>query len=155
VAIADTLDRHPDNFDQLEAVGTILQQAKNSPSSRILVVDDELLIRWSLAQALTDGGYEVVEAANAGDAVSAVRNTSEGFDVVLLDFRLPDSADLSLLASLRRLAPYTQIVLMTAFATPELVQGALDLGAFQVVGKPFEVADMMALVARAAEAVGR
>ena len=88
----------------------------------------------------------------AADAVSVRRifsNSGEKPDVVLLDFRLPDSDDLGLLATVRRDAPNAQIILMTAFGTPEVVKGALDLGAFRVIGKPFEVHDLGALVAEA------
>ena len=64
---------------------------------QILVVDDESLIRWSLAEVLADSGHQVEEA---GDGASAVALLSEHhpFDVVLLDYRLPDSNDLGLLA---------------------------------------------------------
>lgn len=121
---------------------------KKSP--RVLVVDDEPLIRWSLAETLTDRGYQVVESGDGRAARSAVREASAEFDVVLLDFRLPDTTDLSLLASLRESAPDSRIILMTAYGTPEVVRGALDLGAFRVVNKPFEMQDVANLVAEAA-----
>ena len=123
--------------------------AKNSPPLRILVVDDEALIRWSLVQTLSDSGHEMVEATDGADAIRAVSNAAEPFDVALLDFRLPDSNDLTLLARLRRLSPSTQIVLMTAYGTPEVVQGALDLGVFRVVAKPLDMNDVASLVTHA------
>ncbi len=123
---------------------------KKSPSAHVLVVDDEALIRWSLSETLADHGYTVEESGDAASARTAVRNASEVFDVVLLDFRLPDSEDLSLLASLREASPSTRIILMTAYGTPEVVRGALDLGAFRVVSKPFEMQDVADLVAEAA-----
>lgn len=132
--------------------GKIPGPAEKSPMLRVLVVDDEGLIRWSLAQTLSDCGHEIVEAADAVGAVAAVRGAQPPFDVILLDLRLPDCSDLELLASLRRLAPSTQVVLMTAYGTPEIVQGAIELGAFRVVGKPLEMADVSGLVARASEA---
>jgi len=122
---------------------------KNSPALRVLVVDDEPLIRWSLAETLIDQGYQVVESGDAKSARNAVRDASRGFDVVLLDFRLPDSEDLGLLASLRKASPASQIILMTAFGTHEVVRGALDLGAYRVVSKPFEMQDLAHLVAEA------
>jgi CheY-like chemotaxis protein len=54
----------------------------------VLVVDDEQLIRWSLTSRLSDEGYKVLEAGTAADAVKRAR---EGVDLVLLDYRLPDS----------------------------------------------------------------
>src|SRR5438552_11226317 len=99
---------------------------KNPSVVRVLVVDDELLIRWSLAETLTACGHIVSEAGDAAATRRAI--ASERPDVVLLDFRLPDSNDLGLLASIRHDAPGTQVILMTAFGTPELAKGALDLG---------------------------
>jgi DNA-binding NtrC family response regulator len=127
----------------------ISPMVKNSPALKVLVVDDEPLIRWSLAETLTDQGYQVVESGDARGARGAVRDASREFDVVLLDFRLPDSEDLGLLASLRQTSPASQIILMTAFGSPEVVRGALDLGAYKVVNKPFEMHDLADLVAEA------
>jgi len=116
---------------------------------RVLVVDDEPLIRWSLAETFEARGYEVVEAGDGHSALLAVSDRSAAFDAVLLDFRLPDSNDLSLLATLQALAPATPIILMTAFGTPEVTERALALGAFRVVSKPFAVSDMATLVLQA------
>jgi DNA-binding NtrC family response regulator len=115
----------------------------------VLVVDDEPLIRWSLAETLADSGCQVVESGDGAAACSAVRTASPEFDVMLLDYRLPDTEDLSLLAALHRMSPHAQIILMTAFGSPEVVRGALDLGAFRVVSKPFEMQDVPVLVAQA------
>jgi DNA-binding NtrC family response regulator len=68
---------------------------------------------------------------------------------VLLDFRLPDSNDLTLLANIRRLSPDSPVILMTAHGTPEVIKGALDLGVYQVMNKPFEIHDLEALVVKA------
>lgn len=116
---------------------------------RVLVVDDEALIRWSLVQTLNDSGYETAEAMDAASAIRAVRESARSFDVALLDLRLPDSKGLELLSEVRRLTPATQVILMTAYGTPEVVQGAIDMGAFRVVGKPIEMSDITALVANA------
>ena len=114
---------------------------------RVLVVEDELLIRWSLSETLTAAGMTVLEAP---DGLTAIRLASAEqtapLDVVLLDYRLPDSNDLHLLATIRRLSPRSQIILMTAFGSPEIVEGALALGALKVVNKPFELAEMTAFV---------
>jgi len=132
--------------------GKIPSAPEKTPVLRVLVVDDEALIRWSLVQTLNDSGHETVEADDAVSAVKAVLGAARRFDVVLLDLRLPDSKDLELLSALRRLSPSTQVILMTAYGTPEIVQGAIDLGAFRVVGKPLEMSDVSALVAGASQA---
>jgi len=123
---------------------------KKSPSPRVLVVDDEALIRWSLAESLSDAGYAVSEA---GDGASAVERASDGhvFDAIVLDYRLPDSNDLHLLETIRGLQPTAAVVMMTAFGTPELTSGALKLGAYRVVAKPFDVHEMVDVVGRARE----
>jgi DNA-binding NtrC family response regulator len=124
---------------------------KNSAARRVLVVDDEPLIRWSVSETLADRGYEVVETGDAKGARSAV-DADDDFDVVLLDFRLPDSDDLSLLASIRRASPHAQVILMTAFGRADVVRGALELGAYRVVSKPFEMDAIADLVAQASAA---
>jgi two-component system, NtrC family, response regulator AtoC len=125
-------------------------QMKNSPSRSVLVVDDEALIRWSLAESFTDAGYSVTEAS---DGASAVAQASDGqrFDAIVLDYRLPDSNDLHLLETIRGLQPKAALVMMTAFGTPEMTSGALKLGAYRVVAKPFDVHDIVDLVTRAHE----
>ena len=120
--------------------------------ARVLIVDDESLIRWSVAVTLAERGYEVVEAGDAAGARSAIRDPQGRFDVVLLDLRLPDSHDLTLLESIRRLSPDAQVILMTAFGGPEVVRGALDIGAYRVMNKPFEMHALADLVAEAAAA---
>ena len=116
---------------------------------RILVVDDEALIRWSLVETLSDSGNEVVAVTDAQSALQVVTDSAVPFDIALLDFRLPDSNDLTLLSRLRRLTPMTRIILMTAFGTPEILQGALDLGAYCVLNKPFEMTALSPLVTEA------
>lgn len=118
---------------------------EESRTRRVLVVDDEALIRWSLTQTLEDRGFEVQQASSASDALECV-TSDDSFDVVLLDFRLPDSNDLSLLARMRQLLPGAAVILMTAYSTPEVAQRALDLGAVRVLSKPFEMNEMASLV---------
>jgi DNA-binding NtrC family response regulator len=88
----------------------------------------------------------VSEARDAAEARAALTALDARPDLVLLDFRLPDSADLRLLADIRHRAPAVPVVLMTAYATPDVVRGALDLGAYRVVTKPFDVREVIALV---------
>ena len=115
---------------------------------RILVVEDETLIRWSIAETLAQEGHTVMEATSAAAAVKALEDEDD-IDVVLLDYRLPDSNDLGLLASVRRLQPRSAVVMMTAYGTPEVTEGALALGAYRVVGKPFDMRALESLVVEA------
>jgi len=123
--------------------------AKKSAGLRVLIVDDEPLIRWSLAETLKGLGYVVAEAGDGAEALRSVSRDGEAFDVVLLDYRLPDSDNLSLLTNIRTLAPASVVIMMTAFGTAEVLSGALALGAYTVIRKPFEVQDVAALVTQA------
>jgi len=105
---------------------------------RVLVVDDELLLRWSLAEVLRRDGHTVWEAQSASTAREAI-TSAPGIDVVLLDHRLPDSEGLGLLQEIRTRMPLAAVVLMTAFATPEIIHDALELGAYSVMTKPFDM----------------
>jgi len=122
---------------------------ENLRALRVLVVDDELLIRWSIAETLAHAGHTVIEAADGGSALMALKNDAERIDAVVLDYRLPDSNDLTLLATVRRLLPDSPVVLMTAFGTPEVVKGARDLGVYQVLNKPFEMHELESLLREA------
>lgn len=122
-----------------------LTQKKSTRS--VLVVDDDALMRWSLAELLRELGYAVTESGNARSAVWAVDNAAEPFDVVLLDYCLPDSADLRLLELIRRLSATSQVIIITAYNSPELAQGAVALGAYRVISKPFDVYSIAKLVA--------
>jgi DNA-binding NtrC family response regulator len=117
---------------------------------RVLVVDDERLFNWSVAETLTDEGDVVTEAGTGQEALNALQIAPEP-DVVLLDYRLPDSRDFGLLESVRRLAPRSRVILMTADYAPELEQQALARGAYRVVGKPLDMGEIPALVHEAAE----
>jgi DNA-binding NtrC family response regulator len=121
----------------------------SSRALHVLVVDDEPLIRWSLAETLTACGHVVTEAGDAAATRRAVTDDTQRPDVVLLDYRLPDSNDLGLLAAIRREAPRTQVILMTAHGTSDITRGALELGAYRVVSKPFALQDLAALVSEA------
>jgi DNA-binding NtrC family response regulator len=112
----------------------------------VLVVDHEPLIRWSLAETLTEAGHTVVLAADRMAAFEAVA-AGPPFDVVLLDGDLPGSCDLSLLSGLKALAPSARVILMTAFGSRALERSALSHGASLVLGKPFDMEDLPALVA--------
>src|SRR5262245_31054272 len=76
----------------------------------VLVVDDEPLIRWAVAELLSDLGHHVIQAGDARSAIAAVAE-SAAFEIVLLDVRLPDSDDLLLLTRLRSLIPEARIIL--------------------------------------------
>ena len=116
------------------------------PTPRILVVDDEALIRWSLAERLKAEGYEVVEAETGGAAMDKL---SEGVDLVLLDYRLPDTDGVTILRKIKEFDQDILVILLTAFATVETAVEAMKLGAYHFANKPFNLDDVAATVERA------
>jgi two-component system NtrC family response regulator len=120
-------------------------EAPEISARHVLVIDDEPLIRWSVVESLSDLGLDVEEAPDATTALRMVTTAARPFDVVLLDLRLPDMHDLSLLATLRQLLPAAALILMTAFGTPEIFADAEALGA-AVLNKPFEIDDLKKLI---------
>jgi len=126
------------------AQGKIWFDARKSPR-HVLVVDDEPLIRWSVAESLSDLGFDVEEAPDAGSALRMVTTTAMPYDIVVLDLRLPDMKDLSLLGTLRQLLPAAELILMTAFGSPDILADAAAIGA-DVLNKPFELDELTRLV---------
>ena len=114
----------------------------------ILVVDDEDLIRWSLRERLRTEGYTVREAGTGADAMDVFR---EGVDLVLLDYRLPDTDGLTLLREMKSLDPDVLVVLLTSFVSVETAVEAMKLGAFHFANKPFNLDEVTAIVERALE----
>jgi DNA-binding NtrC family response regulator len=117
-------------------------------TATVLVVDDEQLIRWSLAERMRAEGYDVVEAATGQEALDRAR---EGVDLVLLDYKLPDLDGVTVLRRLRELDPDALVILLTAYASVETAVEAMKEGAFHFANKPFDLEDVAFLVARALE----
>jgi len=114
----------------------------------ILVVDDEALIRWSLTERLKFEGYEVREAETGQAALDTL---PEGVDLVLLDYRLPDTDGVSVLRKIKEFDQDILVILLTAFATVDTAVEAMKLGAYHFANKPFNLDEIAATVERALE----
>jgi two-component system nitrogen regulation response regulator GlnG len=115
---------------------------------RVLVADDEASIRFVLREALEPLGIEVLEAANGEEARKLLM--SESFDFALLDIRMPGISGLDLLDELSvRGGDVPVVVIMTAQNTYENAIEAMKRGAFDYLTKPFELAQVLALIERA------
>ena len=130
--------------------GNFPQGAEKCQPSRVLVVDDEALMRWSVAETLAEQGWQVTEAADGVSAIYAFPEIAHARGVVFLDLWLPDSNELHVLAAMHGQSPGTPVILMTAHGTPGLVDEARALGAFAVIDKPFELHELIPLVTAAA-----
>ena len=115
---------------------------------RILVVDDERLIRWTLRERLEGAGYAVFEAETGTDALV---KCDEGAELVLLDFKLPDIDGLEVLRRIRERHPETLVILITALATVENAVEAMKRGAWHYLNKPIDPDELLLHVGKALE----
>jgi DNA-binding NtrC family response regulator len=118
------------------------------PSATVLVVDDESLIRWSLAERLRADGYQVLEAETGREALDRVR---DGVDLVLLDYKLPDIDGVTVLRKIKEFDQDILVILLTAFATVETAVEAMKIGAYHFANKPFKLDEVIATVQKALE----
>ena len=118
--------------------------------SRVLVVDDEKLVRWGLRKALEEADLEVDEAGTVEEAREAL--TRETPDLVLLDLRLPDGSGIDVLREMKKSVPRVPAVVITAHASIDGAVEAMKEGAYDYVSKPFELDELTQTVARALEA---
>src|SRR6266850_8165045 len=126
--------------------------AEGSPRAKVLVADDDPMIRSSLSEVLRDWGYRTSEAATVAEALKVF--DMERPAAILLDLRLPDGSGISVLNQIKINSPETVIIVITGFATPDQ---AFDAGAGQASGlitKPIDHAQLR-LVLRNALAARR
>ena len=98
---------------------------------RVLIIEDEKLIRWSLRQKFESRGYEVTEVENGKEAFRAL---DQGvFDLIMLDYKLPDTTGLDILKTVREMDADVVIIMMTAFSSIESAVDAIKLGAYDYV----------------------
>ena len=114
----------------------------------ILVVDDEQLIRRSIAKRLSTVGYTVLEAENGK---VALEQAAKGVDLAVLDYRLPDLDGLSVLKQIRQVDPDVLVILLTAYASVATAVEAMKLGAYHFMNKPFDLEALATMVEQALE----
>ena len=104
------------------------------PGEKILIVDDEKLVRWSLRKKCEDWGYLVIEAEDGATALKAAH--AESPDFVLLDVHLPDINGVQVLEKLKEAADVRAVIMITADPQLDDLKAAIKLGAFDFIGKP-------------------
>lgn len=107
----------------------------------ILIVEDEETQRSLLGGLLSKEGYTVGQASDGESALALFQN--DIFEIVLLDYRLPDTDGLSLLRRIKEINPATEVVMITAFGSIENAVGALKAGASEYLTKPIDLDDLL------------
>ncbi len=115
----------------------------------ILLVDDEPELRGTLKEVLSEGGYSVTVASDGAEGLEHLARRV--FDVVICDVRLPRVDGLTLLRRMRKDAPKTDVILMTAYGEVSDAVSALKEGAFDYLTKPFDIDELLVTVKRIAE----
>ena len=130
----------PRDKDALEKNGA-RDVAQEASPRRILVADDDADIRHLLKTFLEEESYEVSEAPNGEEALEGIREG--GYDLVLLDMRLPGMTGLDVLRQLREKQGDVPVILMTAYGSPNIAIQASSLGVYDYITKPFELDDVL------------
>ncbi len=117
---------------------------------KILIVDDEKLVRWSLVKKFTEWGYQALEAETGAAALQSLRNESP--ELILLDIRLPDVNGMEILQQVKEAGEPAAIIMMTADPQLDDVKAAIKLGAYDFIGKPINLDELSITVQNALEA---
>lgn len=120
-------------------------------SRKILIIDDEKLIRWTLEQHLAKEGYDVITADTAEKGLDLI--AEETPDLVLLDNRLPSMTGLELLEKLNAQERGIIVIMITAYGMVETAVKAMKLGAYDYISKPFNLEEITFVIKKALETV--
>lgn len=113
--------------------------------AKILLVDDEYLILYSLSATLRHDGSEVTAVANGKDALNEIRRSP--YDICFLDVNLPDANGFDLMKTVQEISPATRIIIMTAVDLNDGQMRYLHNNACHFMPKPFNLEDVRSLVA--------
>jgi DNA-binding NtrC family response regulator len=116
------------------------------PLPLLLIVDDEIGVRESLKMVLGKD-FRLIEADSVEVALAKVEDARP--DVVLLDMIMPKSDGLVVLQRIKEIHPECAVIILTGVNSQQLATKAIDAGAFDFIGKPFDVVDLRQKVARA------
>ena len=114
---------------------------------KLLIVDDEPNVRYSLEKVLGGSRLQVESLGTAKEGIEAVRAASP--DVVILDVRLPDMSGLDAYQAIREIDARLPVIVITAHGTTETAIEAMKLGAFEYLLKPLDLAELREVVGRA------
>ncbi|KAA3622107.1 MAG: sigma-54-dependent Fis family transcriptional regulator, partial [Bacteroidetes bacterium] len=118
---------------------------------KIFVVDDERLIRVTLADDLRDEGHEVIEFSNAISALAQLKEMNP--EIIITDLKMPKMSGIEFLEKIKAQNKNIQVILMTAFSTIQTAIEAMKLGAYDYVRKPFDNDEMLIAIKRIEELI--
>lgn len=118
-------------------------------AAKVLVIDDEQMIRWSIEQTLQRAGYHVAVAETAAEGMTLYRQQMPA--VVFLDLRLPDEDGLTILKRMKESDHDAAVIVMTAFGEIRTAVDAMRLGAYDYLKKPFDFDELEVIVKQALE----
>ncbi|HKY38325.1 MAG TPA: sigma-54 dependent transcriptional regulator [Polyangiaceae bacterium] len=121
------------------------------PPVKLLLVEDEPALRQMLEILFRREGYSVVSAPGCKAALEAIGGAPQPFPAIVSDLSMPDGSGLDVLAAAKGRSPSTEVILVTAHSTMENALSAMRSGAYDFVAKPFDAAELAALVAKAIE----
>jgi len=113
---------------------------------RILIIDDEPLMRISIADALKAEGYQVKVAATGSEGVDCIRK--EQFNIIISDLRLPGLDGLQVLQTCKEVSARTGVIVITAHGSVETAVEAMKMGAYDYITKPFSMDELLLIVKR-------
>ncbi|MGQ9631136.1 MAG: response regulator [bacterium] len=113
---------------------------------KVLVVDDDALVRDSMKYLLSEDDYQVTVAGSGTEALELIDKDS--YDVILTDLRMPDMSGIELLRRIRGKKCKTPVAILTAYGTVEAVVEALQNGAYNFITKPLEIKEIRKVVAK-------
>lgn len=116
-----------------------------SHPQKILIAEDEFLVRWSLTQTLIQEGYEVVAVEDGKKAMEVVRD--ETFDFLITDLVMPELDGWELLEFVRQIPAPPRVIMMTAYGKEDTEKIAKEKGAWAYVEKPFIIDKIKTLLA--------
>ena len=116
---------------------------------KILIADDEELIRWSLLQFFESSGYSVDLVINGTEVIKRLENTN--YDIIVTDLNMPGLNGIEILTKMKGMGINLPVIVISAYFSDKLKDETISSGAFECISKPFEMNDILNTVKKAIE----